>query len=112
MGNFCSAVLALEFRRVVAASELTGSHECLRWVTSWSTCQGLHDNVQRYRNSPLMHKCVPVECKPAVFDECGTRTEFPAPTRLIPKPRIHGARSNGGNQVCDHANQDIDRQVC
>merc|ERR1711998_629905 len=29
-----------------------------KWSSVWSTCQGLSANVERYRNSPLMHDSV------------------------------------------------------
>lgn len=60
-----------------------------KWSSVWSTCQGLSANVERYRNSPLMHDSVPMECKPAVYDQNGDRTSFPKPTKVISKPRIH-----------------------
>jgi hypothetical protein len=110
--NFCSAMLALEFRHALASFELTGSHECSQWTTGWSTCQGLDANVERYRNSPLMHKQVPVECKPAIFDESGSRIAFPEPTKPIPKPRIHTSRDSADKELRVSANQEVDRQVC
>jgi|Transcript_66446 hypothetical protein len=60
------------------------------WEAVWSACQGITANVERYRNSPLMHKMVPADCKPALYDELGLRVPFPAPTvARINKPRIH-----------------------
>jgi len=44
--------------------------------------QGLKANVQRYRNSPLMHHKVPDWCKPMVFSD-GVRIEYPAPKKPI-----------------------------
>jgi len=49
----------------------------------WSTpVQGLKANVQRYRNSPLMHHHVPDAYKPMVFSN-GARMEYPAPKKPI-----------------------------
>jgi len=49
----------------------------------WSTpVQGFKANVQRYRNSPLMHHKVPDWYKPMVFSN-GVRTEYPAPKKPI-----------------------------
>merc|ERR1719146_492709 len=62
------------------------------WTCAWSTCRGLAENVERYRNSPLMHESVPMECKPALYDVDGRRIAFPSPTKAIPKPRIHFAK--------------------
>merc|ERR1712187_211500 len=59
-------------------------------VPSTKTCevrwsmpvQGLKANVQRYRNSPLMHQQVPDSYKPMVFSN-GLRVEYPAPKKPI-----------------------------
>jgi hypothetical protein len=53
----------------------------------WSVTQGLDANVQRYRDSPLMHDSVDDELKPALF-ESGVRVPFPAPTKNIRPPRL------------------------
>jgi hypothetical protein len=65
------------------------------WQVVWSTCQGLTANVERYRNSPLMHESVPADCKPVLFDEYGDQVQFPAPTKHIAKPRIHYSKDKG-----------------
>lgn len=55
--------------------------------TSWSDpYQGLAANVERYRNSPVMHESVDDEHKPVVFLG-GLRQAFPAPTKLIKAPK-------------------------
>lgn len=38
------------------------SSSCGQWIIVWSTCQGLSANVERYRNSPLMHDTVSSDC--------------------------------------------------
>lgn len=49
----------------------------------WSSpVQGFRANVQRYRNSPVMHHKVPDSCKPVVFSN-GMRIQFPAPKKPI-----------------------------
>jgi len=49
----------------------------------WSNpVQGLTANVQRYRNSPVMHDKVPDSYKPVVFSN-GVRVEYPAPKKPI-----------------------------
>jgi len=63
------------------------------WQAIWSSTQGMTANVERYRNSPLMHETVPAECKPALYDEHGVQVPFPAPTKYIAKPRIHYSKS-------------------
>lgn len=64
------------------------------WSASWSSSQGWDGNIERYRNSPLMHPLVPAECKPAVFDENGDQVPFPKPTKSIPKPRAQKPVAN------------------
>lgn len=55
--------------------------------TSWSDpYQGLAANVERYRNSPVMHESVDDRHKPVVF-RGGIRQAFPAPTKLIKAPK-------------------------
>lgn len=63
------------------------------WRAIWSSTQGMTANVERYRNSPLMHETVPAECKPALYDEHGVQVPFPAPTKYLAKPRIHYSKS-------------------
>jgi hypothetical protein len=56
--------------------------------TSWSNpYQGLAANVERYRNSPVMHESVEDKHKPIVLVG-GLRQEFPAPTTVIKAPRV------------------------
>jgi hypothetical protein len=83
--NFMSPSVACHFTRQLDALE----HDEKEWRAVWSTCQGMTANVERYRNSPLMHNSVPADCKPALYDERGIQVQFPAPTKTIPKPRIH-----------------------
>jgi hypothetical protein len=60
----------------------------------WSEEQGLETHVQRYRNSPLMHRSVEDELKPALFKK-GARIAFPPPTKSIRAPKLRkGHRVN------------------
>lgn len=55
---------------------------------SWnSPSQGLAAQIDRYRNSPLMHHSVPETYRPVLLRN-GVRVDFPAPTSRICKPRI------------------------
>lgn len=65
-----------------------------RWViptskvssVSWSEpLQGLEANVERYRNSPVMHSTVPEEYRPVLYRK-GQRVPFPKPTKAIRSP--------------------------
>jgi len=49
--------------------------------------QGLAAHVERYRNSPVMHDMVPLDCKPMIFFE-GRRVQFPPPTKSLKAPRM------------------------
>jgi hypothetical protein len=54
----------------------------------WSSPhQGLLANIERYRNSPVMHESVPVEYKPIVLRD-GVQVPFPKPTNNFRAPRI------------------------
>lgn len=48
--------------------------------------QSLRKNVERFRNSPVMHPDVPDEFKPLLFT-LGKRSVFPAPTKRLRPPR-------------------------
>lgn len=45
------------------------------------------ENVERYRNSPVMHETVDDCFRPMIFGEGGERLPFPPPTKKIRKPR-------------------------
>lgn len=91
--NFASHSLAAQVMRQMPNSEPDG------WTSVWSTCQGLSANIERYRNSPLMHELVPKECKPAAYDHSGNQIPFPSPTKNIPKPRIHWSGPREGKNL-------------
>lgn len=55
---------------------------------SWGhPLQGLVAHIERYRNSPVMHKDVPEEFKPVLL-RGGVRVQFPPPTKRIRAPRL------------------------
>jgi hypothetical protein len=57
----------------------------------WSTPhQGLQNHIERYRNSPLMHKDVPDSIRPALFEN-GVRIAFPAATKSLKAPRLRAS---------------------
>jgi len=84
--NFVNCEVALAaWRRFDGFSEwaLPSQKVC---AVSWSgPHQGLEQHVERYRNSPVMHKSVPDEYRPVVFQN-GVRQRFPSPTRSLKKP--------------------------
>jgi hypothetical protein len=62
---------------------------------SWGNpLQGRAAHIDRYRNSPVMHKDVPEQFKPVTFEN-GIRVKFPTPTKRIRPPRLkHGHPSD------------------
>jgi len=52
-----------------------------------ATHQGLEANIERYRNSPMMHESVPDEFRPVIF-KAGVRVLFPPPTRRLRAPDL------------------------
>lgn len=70
-------------------------------VCSVSRCnvqhQGLEANIERYRNSPVMHPAVPDEYKPAIFSH-GVRIDYPVPTQILKAPAVRRS-CRGTNQA-------------
>jgi hypothetical protein len=58
--------------------------------TCWSSKQGLRTHIELYRNSPVMHKSVDDEAKPALL-RAGVRQPFPEPTCRLRAPRARRA---------------------
>eukprot|EP00928_Gymnodinium_smaydae_P081216 TRINITY_DN6476_c0_g1_i3.p1 TRINITY_DN6476_c0_g1~~TRINITY_DN6476_c0_g1_i3.p1 ORF type:complete len:360 (-),score=44.37 TRINITY_DN6476_c0_g1_i3:216-1295(-) len=63
-------------------------------ILSWSyPYQGLEANVNRYRNSPLMHHSVPAECKPQLLQN-GVCVPFPPPNVKLRQPHRRAPASH------------------
>lgn len=88
--NFLSGEAALLAHRRLQVLD-AGSEQALR--VSWADLQGLSAHIDRFRNSPVMHKTVPNDAKPAVF-KGGVHVPFPAPTTKIPHPRSNRRASH------------------
>jgi len=58
------------------------------WGDSW---QGLAAQIERYRNSEVMHPSSPDEWRPILLEN-GEEKEFPLPTKRLRAPRIPQAR--------------------
>jgi hypothetical protein len=111
--NFISHQIAIEFMALMQKVEHGDASTPQKWDIVWSTCQGLSANIERYRNSPLMHELVPKGCKPAVYDDMGNQVAFPQPTKTIPKPRIHwpGPKESKEAKSCcikDHGDPQVE----
>ena len=93
---FLDANLGYAFVNMVSAKSVDRFRKTFEGFADWSfpsakVCevkwgsdaqQGLDANIARYRNSPVMHKKVPDEFKPLIFQN-GVRQPFPKPTKRI-----------------------------
>lgn len=60
-----------------------------RCMVGWSNPhQGLRSNIERYQNSPVMHRDVPDAFKPCIFHSQGLRANFPPATKRLRCPRV------------------------
>lgn len=88
--NLVSHAEALRLRRHFEGFSnwsVPGGSACtVEWC---SPHQGLQANVERYRNSPVMHASVPDEWRPLLLAH-GVPISFPAPTLKIKAPRLKG----------------------
>jgi len=56
-------------------------------ITVWNIpCQGLASQIEKYRDSPLMHPEVAEEFRPMLFS-CGIKQDFPPPTKQLKAPQ-------------------------
>jgi len=100
------AGLGYAFVNMVSVQQAKALRESLHGFCAWElsshkVCevhfgellQGLEQHIERYRNSPVMHRAVPEPCKPAIYKN-GVQLPFPAPTRKIraPKGVVHCCR--------------------
>jgi hypothetical protein len=81
---FANPDVAERFRsRLDGMNMSTGKVLLVNW-SSFDT--NAEDQVERFRNSPLMHHSMPDAIKPIVLLN-GARTEFPAPSKKLRMPR-------------------------
>lgn len=93
------------FVNMVSPVKAQEAIQCLRGFEGWralierslevcycEALQGLRANIERYRNSPVMHESVPEEYKPLYFKH-GRRLPFPRPTRCLRAPRCRHAKA-------------------
>jgi hypothetical protein len=84
--NFVDHDAAMEFMgRLHGCNEADLFGEKLAEI-SWAQCQSLEANIEKYRNSSVMHSAVEDECKPLLFED-GKIVPFPKPTRKIRQER-------------------------
>mmetsp|Transcript_71398 Transcript_71398/g.180813 ORF Transcript_71398/g.180813 Transcript_71398/m.180813 type:complete len:424 (-) Transcript_71398:115-1386(-) len=53
----------------------------------WGDLQGLHANIEKHRNSAIMHPSVSDDLKPILFQD-GEHVPFPAPTKRVRQRRV------------------------
>jgi hypothetical protein len=87
--NFASKDVALRAWQHFDGFSRWGLHGCDKVCeVRWSNAQqGVAANVDRYRNSPVMHESVADKHKPRLFVN-GRRVAFPAPTEKIRPPKM------------------------
>jgi len=63
-------------------------------TVKWSSPhQGLLSHIERFRNSPVMHKSVPEKYKPVILLD-GKRQQFPGPTKRVKPPHKASVHRN------------------
>lgn len=96
--NLVSPEDARKFREHFARFRRWGTPSNRACNVSWANAdqQGLPAIIERYRNSSVMHRSVPEECKPILL-ESGQEVEFPKATKkLWPPSAGFGARAKRG----------------
>jgi len=85
--NFTTAESAKRFQeRFTGFNEWLMPSERICEIFFSDQSQGIDANIERYRNSPMMHESVDDRFKPALF-QGGQRIPFPKPTKKIRAPR-------------------------
>lgn len=94
------------FVNLVSPADATRFHRCFHGFT-WPSpsskraavhvsevLQGLEQQIERYRNSPLMHPSVPDVARPVLY-RGGSRVAFPEPTVPLRPPRLRASGKRG-----------------
>jgi hypothetical protein len=85
--NFVTHKDALQFGELFNGFSLWAVRSDNVGVAEWSgAMQGLEKHIERYRDSPMMHKSLPDDVKPSIFKD-GVRIAFPWPTKPLKMPR-------------------------
>jgi len=84
--NFVSESMAMKFQETLNGcdDEDIFGENCAE--ISWSQCQGLDANIEKFRNSSAMHPSVDDECRPLLLKN-GKVVAFPQPTQKIKQDR-------------------------
>mmetsp|Transcript_59925 Transcript_59925/g.111046 ORF Transcript_59925/g.111046 Transcript_59925/m.111046 type:complete len:351 (+) Transcript_59925:80-1132(+) len=99
------AGLGYAFVNLCRSSDVPHFWRCFQGFSQWSlpsekVCsvswshphQGYAKHVERYRNSPVMHRDVPEDWKPVLLQN-GMQVQFPPPTKEIKAPKAQNCRN-------------------
>jgi hypothetical protein len=96
--NLVTHESALQFRQTFEGFCSWSVESAKTGEVSWANPhQGLAENVERYRNSPVMHPSMPEEYKPMIFQN-GVRQIFPPPTKALRAPKLRPANERATPQ--------------
>jgi len=84
--NLVTPQEALRFQQHFADFQWSTPQEEPLGLRVSAALQGLDQLSERYRNSPLMHRSVPMRIRPAVYSR-GVVAPFPPPTERLRAPR-------------------------
>jgi hypothetical protein len=84
--NFKDPAHAEMARRHFDGLSVDGENGAQQLSASWSEQQGLQEQIERFRNCPVMHPDVPDEYKPLLL-RCREQVPLPEPTRQLSAPR-------------------------
>lgn len=85
---------AREIRRAFDGKVFSDRNPTVKCSVTWSSPhQGLAAHIERYQNSPVMHKDVPDEWKPLLFSK-GLPISFPEPTKQCKAPKVRGKKTD------------------
>jgi hypothetical protein len=99
--NFVTTRIATKFQSHIdgaSDSEIFGDASA---EIAWSDCQGLEANVEKYRNSSVMHPAVDDECRPLLLEN-GNVVPFPKPTKKIKQDRRNRKAVDAMDGSCDN----------
>lgn len=80
--NFISHDIAMQVKDWLDGCPALGESDAGEISIEWGSNQGLDAQIERYRNSQIMHESVPERFKPMLF-RAGVRQQFPAATKPI-----------------------------
>lgn len=84
--NFVNPETASGFMRLFDGFDRWACESTEKGQVAWSEKGGLKENIERYRNSAVMHESMPEQYRPMLFEAVtGRRLPFPPPDKKVPK---------------------------